>query len=144
MTERAEGSIWACLRADTTPRDRRNLRRFLLVLATWAVSFAGGAQLLRRGLVEPGPLGWVVAVLPAPLAVLSVVLYGRYLREADEFQRMIHLQALALGFGGGWVAVAGYRLFELLGAPAVDRGDVVLVMVGAYTVGLLYGLRRYA
>lgn len=94
--------------------------------------------------MAPVPLGWVVAVLPALLGLLAVMSYGRYLRDADEFQRMIHLKALALGFGGGWLAVAGYRLFELLGAPAVDRGDVAMVMAGVYTVGLLYGLRQYA
>lgn len=144
MTETARESSWACWWADATPRDWRNLRRLLLTLAAWAVSFVGGAQLLKRGLIGSEPVAWLLAGLPALLAVLSVMAYGRYLREADELQRMIHLRALGLGFGAGWLAVAGYRLFERMGAPPVDRGDVALVMAGAYTVGILLGVRRYA
>ncbi len=130
--------------ADCTPHDWRNLRRFMLVGAAWVVTFVGGSWLLRGGLADGGFIAWIVAALPAPAAVLAVLAYGRYLRETDEFQRMIHLQALALGFGGGWLALAGWRLFELAGAPRLDRGDVLLVASIVFTVALLLGRRRYA
>lgn len=77
------------------------------------------------------------------LALSALLAYRRFLREADGLQRRIHLEALALGFGGGWLAVAGYRLFELLGAPPVDRGGVILVMAILYVVGLALGRWRY-
>ncbi len=132
-----------CGPSDTTPRDRRNLRRLLGLLAGWAVAFVGGAALLEAGRVSAGALAWGVAALPGALTVVVLIAWARYLREADELQRLIQLEALALGFGGGWFTIAGYRLFELLGAPRVDRGDVILLMVGFYTVGVLLGQRRY-
>lgn len=130
--------------ADCTPRDWRNLRRFLLAGAAWMVTFVGGSWLLHGDLAGRGFIAWIVAALPALTGVLVVLAYGRYLKETDEFQRMIHFQALALGFGGGWLALAGYRLFELMGAPRLNRGDVLLVVGVLFTLGLLLGRRRYA
>lgn len=144
MPDANRRSILECWRADSTPRDRRNLLRFVLALGAWAVTFAGGARLLRSGIAGEGPFSWLVAALPAVFGLVAVLAYGRYLRQADEFQQMIHLKALGFGFGGGWLAVAGYRLFELLGAPAMDRGTVIAIMAVLYTVGLVAGLRRYA
>lgn len=142
MTDKS-GSVWTWLCGDTTPRDRRNLRRLAWLAAAWAVSFVGGTQLLEHGLAPPAPLSWGLALLPTVLALFALLAFVRYLREADELQRTLHLQALALGFGGGWLAVAGYRLFELLGAPLLDRGDVLLVMAVLYSVSVLLLRRRY-
>lgn len=144
MVEEDRESKWVCWWSDATPRDWRNLRRLLGAMAAWAVAFVGGAHLLRRGLAGTGPLSWVVAGLPAVLGALVVMAYVRYLRETDEFQRTIHLGALGIGFGGGWFAAAGYRLFELQGAPELSRGGVIIVMAVAYTAGILLGRRRYA
>ena len=128
---------------DTTPRDRRNLMRFLWVLGAWAVCFVGASQLLERGLVPIGPLSWMVALLPTVVAIPVLIVYARYLREADELQRKIELEALALGFGGTFFALGGYRILERVGAPAVDLGDFGLVMAVLYTIGVLLGRRRY-
>lgn len=139
-----DSSLWKRLRgADTTPRDRRNLIRFAALMAAWTAAFMGGMALIERDVVPDGPIAWGLAGLNLTLAVAAILAYVHYLREADELQRRIHLQALALGFGGGWLAVAGYRLFELLGAPYVDRGSVAFVMALLYTLGLVLGQRRY-
>ncbi|HEX7051132.1 MAG TPA: hypothetical protein VF188_13070 [Longimicrobiales bacterium] len=130
--------------ADATPRDWRNLRRFALAVAAWAVAFVGGASLLRGGAVGTGAVAWLVAALPAVLGVMAVLAYARYLRETDEFQRMVHFRALGLGFGGGWLVAAGYRLFELVGAPRADRAVLVVVVAVCFTIGLLLTYRRYA
>lgn len=129
---------------DATPRDWRNLKRFALAFVLWAVAFEGGAYLLREGVVTTGPIAWLVAALPSVLALLMVLAYARYLHQTDEFQRMIHFRALALGFGGGWLAVAGYRLFELMGAPRADRAAMLVVMAVLFVLGLLLAYRRYA
>ena len=62
---------------------------------------------------------------------------------ADELQRVIHLEALALGFGGGAIAVCGYRLFERLGAPSADISDAALALAIFYSIGLVRGSWRY-
>ena len=135
--------LWRHVRGDTTPRDRRNLLRFAALMAAWTATFMGGMALIDRDVVPDGPMAWGLAALNLLLAAAALLAYVHYLREADELQRRIHLQALALGFGGGWLSVAGYRLFELLGAPYVDRGSVAFVMAIFYTLGLVLGQRRY-
>lgn len=137
------GSFWKLLCGDTTPRDRRNLLRLAALLAAWSAAFVGGIALIEGDVVPDGPIAWGLAALNLALAVAALLAYVRYLREADELQRRIHLQALALGFGGGWLSVAGYRLFELLGAPYVDRGSVALAMAILYTLGIVLGQWRY-
>lgn len=127
----------------TTRRDRRNLAGVIAALIAWAVSFVGGAWLIQNAGVTGVP-AMGLAVLALLLGILLVLVYARYLRDADEVQRSIQVWGLALGYGGGWLAITGYRLFELLGAPAMSRGALMLVMAGLYLTGVWVGWRRYS
>lgn len=129
--------------ADTTPRDRRHQMRFLSTVFAWAVVFLGASYLIKFELVPAGPLAWLTAALPAAVAILVMVVYARYLKEADELQKLIQLNSLGLGFGAGWVATCVYPLFERLGAPAADPGDYFLVMTIFFALGNLVGWRRF-
>lgn len=142
MNETNQESLWERC-GDTTPHDRRNQLRLLWAVGAWAVSFAGVSQLIKRDLLPGGPFPWLLAVLPWVLGVVVLIAYGRYLREADELQRMIQLQALAFGFGGTYFALTGYRVFERLGAPAAGLNDATLLMVVLYAIAIFVGWRRY-
>jgi len=128
---------------DTTPRDRRNLRRFLWIAIAWAACFLGATYVIKHDLLTAGPTLWMVAALPSVVLVFVLDAYVRFLREADELLRSIQLHALALGFGAGWLAMSGYPLFERLGAPAADIGDYTVVMAVFYSLGSVLGWRRY-
>ncbi|MEM7353851.1 MAG: hypothetical protein AAF657_23830 [Acidobacteriota bacterium] len=128
---------------DTTRRDWRNLMRVMWTLGVWAVCFAGGSQLIKRGLLPEGPISWLVAALATVAGLFVILAYGRFLSQADELQRLIQLQALALGFGGTFFAIAGYRMFERLGAPPADLGDFTMVMAILYSLGSVLGWKRY-
>jgi drug/metabolite transporter (DMT)-like permease len=133
-------SLLSC--PDTTPRDRRNQLRIAGGCLAWAVLYVGSMLLIKQELLPAGPIRWAVAALPSVAAVFLLAAYARFLREADELQRLIQLQALALGFGGGYFAITGYQLFERLGAPEAN-GDIAIVMPFLYVVGLLIGWKRY-
>jgi len=128
---------------NATPRDRRNLTNLLWASVGWAVCLVSASFAIRRELLPEGPMAWLAAALPTVIGVFVVVLYGRYLREADELQRIIQLKALALGFGATWVAISGYPLFERLGAPPVDTGTYVVVMVVFHAIGNLHGWSQH-
>jgi hypothetical protein len=128
---------------DSTPRDHHNQMRILRYMATWAVLFVGATFVVKRGLLPAGPLPWILAALPVALGVFVILAYSRYLREADELNRVIQLNALAVGFGGTWLAVTGYQVFQQLGAPEVGASHFVLVMAVLYTIGVLAGRRQY-
>jgi hypothetical protein len=129
--------------ADTTPTDWRNLRLFLGALLIWAICFAGVSQLIKREVIAPGPLAWGLATLPLWAGILVMFAYGRFLSQADELQRLIHYRSLAFGFGCTFFALAGYRVFERLGAPPLELANVTLLMSVLYTVSLLAGMWRY-
>ncbi len=142
MTETTTESFWARC-GGATPRDRRNMTRLLLTLFAWAVLFVGVSQAIKRELLPVGPISWALAAVPTVAGIFVLFAYGRFIREADELQRLIQLRALALGFGAGWIAICGYPLFEKLGAPVLDVGDYTLVMAVFYSLGSVLGWRRY-
>lgn len=128
---------------DSTPTDRRNMRGLLAILMAWAVSFLGATYAIKHELLPAGAFSWMAAAVPTLLGLGVIFTYRRYLREADELQRVIQTEALALGFGVGWLVICGYPLFERLGAPAADISDYLVAMVIAYSIGSVVGRRRY-
>ena len=72
-----------------------------------------------------------------------VAFFLRYLARADEFQRLVQLRALALGFGGSFFFSCGYSMFVLLGAPDLSLVDAAAVGPGFYSAGILSSAWRY-
>ena len=148
MTESTTRQTWArrffgaC--ADMAAGDRKNLRRATSILLAWSLSYVGAALALTRGLVHAGPAAYLTAGLPIALAVAGVLAWGHFLRHADELQRKIQLEAMALGFGGGFVISYGLSLLERAGLPPVDATTPYTLMVLCYIVGILASARRYA
>ncbi len=134
--------IWGTC-VDMPERDVRNLRRFTGWALVWAIAFVVATWLLTSGAIASGALSFLVAAIPTCLGLVVVWAYVRYLREADELQRKIHLEALALGFGAGAVFMMGYRLFERAGAPALDMNDALVVMLVVWSVWQGVAARRY-
>lgn len=121
------------------------LRRELRVAASflgWAICFTVAMRVIRSGVVSV-PLAWVVAAVPSVAAVWLLVGYTRYLRAIDEMQRLIQLQAMGWGFGGGFFAICGYQLLVPLGAPVVDVATLATLMPVLFAIGVLVGSWRY-
>ena len=108
----------------------------------WALCFVGAAQALDAGVVT-GAAAWLIAAAPTVAGAGLLIVYMRYLRSIDELQRAIHLEALALGFGGGFLAICAYMTFEPLGAPAADPLQLLAAMPVLYAVALIAGAARY-
>ena len=136
---------------ETTPLDRRNLKSMLWFLLLWAITFTGASQLLKRGILETGNTAtlraqvaaWTVAVLPGLAAALVIWTYARYLNQADELQRKIHLTALAFSFGITFFSIGCYQVLERAGAPAAAPGDFIFVMAITFAASAVYGSLRY-
>lgn len=126
-----------------TARDRRNARRANWWLLAWMLSFAATIFAISRQLI-PGGLPTYLAIAGSTLlGFVGVLAFFHFLRQADELQRKIQLEALALGFGGGFLATFTLSLLERTGLE-VDLGDPFLAMVLLYVAGILLGARRYA
>jgi hypothetical protein len=123
--------------------ERSTWRVWLFCLALWIGSFAALSAGFELAAVPPA-LGWALALANAALGVAAVWSYFRLLRRADELERKIQVEALALGFGAGAVAMMADRLAERAGAAPLDVNDALLVMLLAYAVGVVLARRRYA
>jgi hypothetical protein len=98
---------------------------------------------LVKGLVPMGPPAWIVAALPLLASFYTLRAYLKYLREADELQRRVQLEALGLGFGAGVLFMMGYRLFERIGAPKLDMNAALFVMLLTWAFAQAWIARRY-
>ncbi|MEM7583858.1 MAG: hypothetical protein AAF560_10795 [Acidobacteriota bacterium] len=142
MTETTSDSLF--MRCGDSKRDIQNALRAAGAILAWAICFAGSSQLLKREMVPEGAMQLVVAAIPSLFGIFVLIAYGRLLRESDELQRLVQLQALAIAFGGTFLAVSTYAILERLGAPRADLADAITVMAVLYAVGSVIGWRRFS
>lgn len=136
---------------DDTTRSRRGgdagrIRHSLFtaaVLIGYALLVAGAGLLLDSDLLTGRLARWHVAAVPAIAAVAVFVVFLRYLSRMDELERRVQLEALALAGGVGWLLISSYWVFEELGLPEADAGNLVLALSVIYTIGQVIGWRRY-
>ncbi len=123
-------------------RQRKSTAWMMTALFIWGLTFIGAGIAVQREVVN-GPLAWGAATLPVATAIVVMLVFSWFLRDSDELQRRIQLEALALGFGVGWFAICLYPLFVDLGAPVLDQSDYALIMVAFYSLGNFVGWLRY-
>jgi hypothetical protein len=131
--------------SEITPRDQRNRRAWNRWTLLFFFSWVGRDSLFRfrRDLVPDGVIYWFLAALPLSIAAGAMWFFARYLREADELQRRIQLNALALGFGVTFFWIATYGGLIEAGAPRLEQNLHMAPGLGAYGLALLYGKWQY-
>lgn len=81
------------------PVMQRYRRRLAVAMSAYFVVLMGSVALLN-GVSLSGPLLWIVAAAPAIPILGVLVVMGLYLKEEpDEFERMIHVEAMLWGLG---------------------------------------------
>lgn len=134
-------------RGPAVARTRRNQAVVLLWSLVWMISWVGVTLALTRGWLSQGAPGTVAAILSSSLGVGTLLAYRRFLKEADELQRRIEVEALALAFGVGLVGGLAYWLLQRSGALPKDEKELLYVLAGmslTYAAAGLLGNRRYA
>jgi hypothetical protein len=124
-------------------QDARNMRVFNYWTFAMAFWFAGATILLGKGFIEPQPAAWIFPIGGLLVAAFTVRSYVRFLREADELLRKVHLEGLSFGIGAAVIFMPVYRLCERLGAPELDSVDALFVIVLAWAWGQWRATSRY-
>lgn len=138
-----KSGFWAlCQYSFGTQRDQKNQKQFVYWAFLWAGSLLAAAWLLKGDYVS-APLSWLVAIVPTILGIVSMFVYLRFLREADELIRKIELEGLALGFGVGVLFLIGYPLLEQVGLPPISAQKTGAVMLFAWVFGHIFARMRY-
>jgi hypothetical protein len=123
----------------STPQLRRRyLREFLPPMAVYVAAVFASVWLLKR--VDALPLRALVALLPLPPVALALRAIMRYIRDADELQRQIELEAVSfttavislLYLAGGFLQMA--KVID------IDAGDAMFWVFPLVCIG--YGLTK--
>ena len=145
MTKRKRGwNYFEACRTNLTPEARRNQRVFKIWCRVWALGFVAATFLLEMETVTAAPVTWLVALIPTLLGLMLIRSYVRFFRSADELLQKVHLEALAFGFGAGFLFMTGWALLERIGAPTMGVSEPVAVIAFGWALGQLLAMRRYS
>ena len=128
-----------------TPRDKINIRRNGWWCAAWAgsmflMSYLTGGD---RELVPQGPVTWLVALIPTIIGLFVIRSYMRFIRDADELQGTIQLNALAFSFGALIISMATYPALVRIGAPPLNHSAFAVIGIFLYLGLASFGVYRY-
>ena len=141
--ESTKPAFWK--RCQLTPRDRRNQQRVLIWLFVWVVSWVVANIMVKEGWASSTVSVAAVTLLSATLGIVMMLAYWKFLREADELQRKIQLEALAIGFGVGLIGAFTAHLLSRAGlVTSIEISEAATIMMIAYAVATIVGERRYA
>ena len=73
-----------------------------------------------------------------------ILAYKRFLKELDEMERKIQLDALALSIGVTLVAFGGVSILEKAGmVPELEASHLIVLIALTYMAGIIVGRIRY-
>ncbi len=103
-------------------RSRTYLRAFLPAIAAYLLVLA--AVLVWGDLDGASPTRWVWALAPVLPGAWVAVALVRHLHRLDDYQRMLQLQGLAVGFAVAMLTALTVGFLGLAGLPAMAAGWV--------------------
>jgi hypothetical protein len=90
------------------------------------------------------PLRFGLAMLPVVVYGFCLVNYVGLVRQVDELQRRVHLEALAIAFPSTAVAVFASEYLRKAGLISQIKPDYILMtMLGLWAIGFVIAWRRY-
>ena len=123
----------------TPAQRRRYLRAFLPAMAGYVAVLFASVWLLRR-IDDPVWLRALIAVAPVVPIVLALRAVVRYIREIDELQQRIELEAVSIAtalVSLGYLAAGFLQLAKIIAAPA----DIAMIWVFPL-ICLCYGIAK--
>lgn len=123
-----------------TPPVQRYLRWLLVSMSMYASLLVTSLFALRAVPVEALAVRAALGLLPVLPLLLLVWAFARYIREADEMQRLIELQSLALAAAGVGIGFLVVGFLDSAGVLAL-RGDLTAILVLPCLFGV-YGIAK--
>lgn len=118
----------------------RYMREFMPAMAAYVITLFASVWLLKH-VDEPG-LRAVVALLPVPAIGMAMRAIVRYIRDADELQRRIELEAVSIATA--CVSLAYLAGGFLQSAKVIDIAATVAMIWVFPLVCLIYGVAKVA
>ena len=118
-------------------------RRFFTLAVVTALAIVAAAWIGKQlPLRSPGRIA--LALMQGVASAVLIFAIARPMRQYDELQRRIQLEALALAFAGTAILGTTYGFLVNAGLPDIDWGSWIWPgMVSLWVVGLVIANRRY-
>ena len=125
-------------------RARRDSLAIVGWIFTWMLSLVISDKAALYGWWSAEWITWLSIVINAALGLWVVRSYLRMLRNLDELQRQIQLNALAISLGVSLVGSITYSLLVTWGYITDEEvSDIFVLMCVSYSAAVLYGQFRY-
>jgi hypothetical protein len=117
-------------------------------LAIWTVAWLASLAVARFGPglfwdEEQQAVSWVVVVVNLLVGAGVIVAFTRYLGKADELDRKIMLDALAVTLGIAWVTGFAYVVAHAAGIITIDIGVLLAAPGVVFVIAVVGGRIRY-
>lgn len=134
----------AAARKGLPARDIKNANIANLWIFAWAISLIGISFMADRDWYSSPVIVAIGLAVHGGIGICMILAFRKFLAEADELQRKIQLDALALSVG---VTILAFSISSLLAKsdvlPEMDTTGLLVAMSFGYCGGLLLGWRRY-
>jgi hypothetical protein len=125
-------------------RARRDSLAIVGWIFTWMLSLIISDKAALYGWWSTEWVTWLSIVINAALGLWVVRSYMRMLKNLDELQRQIQLNALAVSLGVSLVGSITYSLLVTWGYITDEEvSDIFVLMCVSYSAAVLYGQFRY-
>ena len=128
---------------ETTKHNTINLAYWTFA---WLISFAITAFLPKMGLSNTKP--WlIISIAVNTLLGLGMIIANiRFLKDQDDLQKKIQLEAMAIALGVGVLGGLDYSLLTNTGilSGKADISVLVIIISITYLIAILIGKKRYA
>ena len=123
------------------PRDRRNSVVLTIWALIWGAVYTVTLLTIRMGLAD-GILVWGLVAASALTGAVALWAFVRFVSEADELMRRVHVNALAFGFAAGAVFQVASTITAAMGGPVYGTSEMFAVMCLAFAGKAFWNLWR--
>ena len=125
-------------------RDIKNANIVNLWALAWAVSLGLISFLSKYQWYSPGFPTILAFTVQTGIGIGMLFAFIRFLKNLDEMERKIQLDALALSVGVTVVAFASYSILEKSGiVPDLKSSYLIALIAFTYMAGIVFGRIRY-
>jgi Kef-type K+ transport system membrane component KefB len=118
-------------------------RRILTIALSTALAIIAAAWVGRQFPLR-SPMRISMALVQGAATAVLIVALARPMRQMDELQRRIQLEALALAFAGTAILATSYGFLINAGLPEIDWGEWIWPgMCVLWAIGFVIAGRRY-
>ena len=126
----------------TTRANRQYSRSFILTMGLYVMTLPFAVGFVNT-LPQGDPLRYVVILIPVLPLLATLLVFMRWLRGVDEFQRKVQFEGLAFSMAVTVVITLTLGFLERAGFPRLDTLWIPIMMIFLWGLGVALANRRY-